>query len=133
MTRDTWLPPPATISPDRSLGHHLALAALHGANCNVELTGRMFRIPYIVYFVHEATNGRCDLTLFRISETALHSIAVHYGPRDTSLMLSLARVGVGTMQSNPSARLLICGSRGERHGGALWTLLLERTPTHQRY
>ncbi|WP_147394096.1 hypothetical protein [Paraburkholderia sp. BL23I1N1] len=70
------LPLPATISRDRTLGHHLALAALRAGNCNVELIGRLFRTLYIAYFVQEATSGPRDLAPFRISETALHSVAV---------------------------------------------------------
>jgi len=76
MTREMLLPLPANISRDRSLGHHLALAALQSGNGSVELIGRLFRTLYIAYFVYEATCGRRDLAPFRISETALQALAV---------------------------------------------------------
>lgn len=75
MTRDMLLPLPATIWRRRSLGHHLALAALRSGNCNIELVGRLFRTVYLAYFIHETLNGRRALGPFRISEAALHAIA----------------------------------------------------------
>lgn len=76
MSRDMLLPLPATISRQRSLGHHLALATLQAGKGNVDLIGRLFRTLYIAYFVHEATNGRSGLVTFRISEAALHAVVV---------------------------------------------------------
>jgi hypothetical protein len=76
MTRDMLLPLPATIWRRRSLEHHLAPAALRSGNCNVKLIGRLFRTVYLPYFVHATSNGRRSLWPFRISEAALHDIAV---------------------------------------------------------
>lgn len=76
MTRDMLLPLPATIWRRRSLEHHLALAALRSGNCNMELIGRLFRTVYLAYFIHAMLNGRRSLGPFRISEAALHAIAV---------------------------------------------------------
>ena len=76
MTREMLQPLPASISRDRSLGHHLALAALRSGNGSIELIGRLYRTLYIAYFIHEATDGRRDLAPFRISETVLQALAV---------------------------------------------------------
>ena len=42
----------------------------------MELIGRLFRTVYLAYFVHATLNGRRSLEPFRISEAALHAIAV---------------------------------------------------------
>jgi hypothetical protein len=83
------LPLPASISRDRSLGHHLALVALRTGNGNVKLVGRLLRTLYIAYFVHEVSNGHHGLSPFRISDTALQANGVR-ARRGENLSLSAA-------------------------------------------
>ncbi|MBY4801991.1 hypothetical protein K6W78_18480 [Burkholderia cepacia] len=76
MTKAMLLPLPASVARRKSTEHHMAYHTLAPGEGNGSVVAWLFSTIYCAYFVHEATEGRTDLDLFRVAEAVLHDCAV---------------------------------------------------------
>ncbi|QQK03788.1 hypothetical protein JFN94_06395 [Burkholderia anthina] len=76
MTKEMLLPISASVARRKSIEHHMAYHSLATGGGNASIIAQLFSAVYCAYFVHEATEGRANLDVFRVAEAALHDCAI---------------------------------------------------------